>query len=289
MKKTTLLIPFFLLSAILASCVNFTPEPMTLDINKPDEQLDFCKDDPTKCLENTEPTFCEQYHGLSCCSSSQSDARCDAQNMPPNLTEWAKTCSKDFTSPWCPTYEMCISAEVSSTIYAACKAIIPYPTSPTYCGTRYQGSDPAKHNGLDVASNSGSLPTNDMPIYASWRGKVVKSWNDPVTVKDPKKGAGNLVVVEYKYDDIPAAQRPEWLKPGNSIYVRYAHLSDKDRIPLGEIEQGTIIGRVGSTGNSTGPHIHLETKSGTSDTYNTFDGIPMYHDPLDVFPGICVK
>jgi murein DD-endopeptidase MepM/ murein hydrolase activator NlpD len=47
----------------------------------------------------------------------------------------------------------------------------------------------------------------------------------------------------------------------------YAHLS---RIVLssGKVEPGTVIGRVGSTGNSTGPHLHLEIRPSGGDPVN---------------------
>lgn len=271
----------------LAGCISFTPEPMDLDIQSPSESLDFCEDNPNKCLENPAPTFCEQYYGIPCCTPGLSnDDQCNKE--APDPQELVKMCSKDPNNPWCPTYEVCKSAETPDMpIYAVCKVTIRYPTPPTRCGTKYQGPKP-KHSGLDIASNSKALPTNDIPINASWKGKVVQSLKDPETVKDSNKGLGNLVVVEYKYDDIPAAQRPTWLKSGESVYIRYSHLSDKDRISIGtDVEQGTMIGRVGSTGQSNGPHIHLETKSGPSNSYKTYDGIPTYHNPLDVFPGIC--
>ena len=45
------------------------------------------------------------------------------------------------------------------------------------------------------------------------------------------------------------------------VETRYAHLS-RLNVTVGQaVEQGDIIGFVGSTGNSTGPHVHYEVRS----------------------------
>ncbi len=51
----------------------------------------------------------------------------------------------------------------------------------------------------------------------------------------------------------------------------YGHLSEVFVQPGQRIEQGTVIGRVGSTGNSTGPHLHFETKVATADGWVAID------------------
>ena len=48
------------------------------------------------------------------------------------------------------------------------------------------------------------------------------------------------------------------LDHGNGVESRYAHLKKID-VKLGQrVEQGQVIGLVGSTGRSTGPHLHYE-------------------------------
>lgn len=70
-----------------------------------------------------------------------------------------------------------------------------------------------------------------------------------------------------------------WASMGNCIFVQhdkgmtlYMHLNDypSTYVSLGQtVSQGTTIGRVGTTGNSTGYHLHFGYKTGTNFTYNS--------------------
>ncbi len=99
-------------------------------------------------------------------------------------------------------------------------------------GTR---SDPftrsmAMHTGIDFRAPSGTL------VKATAAGKIVESGHTG--------GYGNMVEIDH----------------GNGISSRYAHLSVLD-VDVGEtVPKGAVIGRVGSTGRSTGPHLHYETR-----------------------------
>lgn len=83
------------------------------------------------------------------------------------------------------------------------------------------------HNGIDIAADTGD------GIPALWDGQVVYAgWYD---------GYGNTVILSH----------------GNTLYTLYGHCSQL-YVTVGEaVEAGQIIAAVGSTGLSTGPHLHL--------------------------------
>jgi murein DD-endopeptidase MepM/ murein hydrolase activator NlpD len=89
---------------------------------------------------------------------------------------------------------------------------------------------PAMHTGLDFRADPGE------PARATAAGVVTHAgWNG---------GYGRMVEVDH----------------GNGFATRYAHLSAID-VEVGQtIRIGQIVGRVGSTGRSTGPHLHYETR-----------------------------
>lgn len=90
----------------------------------------------------------------------------------------------------------------------------------------------AIHSGMDFKAPTGT------PVYATGPGKVVKaSWSG---------GYGRLVEIKH----------------AGNIITRYAHLS-RISVKVGDyVAAGKTIGRVGSTGRSTGPHLHYETRLG---------------------------
>ena len=91
------------------------------------------------------------------------------------------------------------------------------------------------HAGIDTPDKLGT------PVKASLPGKVTAAGFN-------NGGYGNLVDLE-SID-----------KEGRKVTQRFAHLSEV-LVKVGdEIEQGTVLGKVGSTGNSTGPHLHHEVR-----------------------------
>lgn len=89
---------------------------------------------------------------------------------------------------------------------------------------------PAMHTGLDFRAATGD------PVRVTANGKVVSAgWSG---------GYGRMVEVDH----------------GNGLSTRYGHLSEIN-VRIGEIVKiGQVVGLVGSTGRSTGPHLHYETR-----------------------------
>jgi len=82
-------------------------------------------------------------------------------------------------------------------------------------------------------------------LGAFWGTPVVAAFSGTVEVADVLDGYGVTVVLYH-------AQRNQ--------QTLYAHLSEIFVKPGEFIAQGTVLGRVGSTGNSTGPHLHFELR-----------------------------
>ena len=85
-----------------------------------------------------------------------------------------------------------------------------------------------KHQGVDFAAPKGT------PIYAAGDGVI--------EMKQRYKGYGKYIRIRH----------------ANGYKTAYAHMSKFNKTPGGRVKQGKIIGYVGSTGNSTGPHLHYE-------------------------------
>ncbi|MCL1912017.1 MAG: M23 family metallopeptidase [Leptospirales bacterium] len=99
------------------------------------------------------------------------------------------------------------------------------------------------HAGIDVPAAKGT------PVVAAMDGKVVSCAY--------AGGHGNSLLIAHK----------------NNFYTRYSHNSEIMVKPGEDVKKGQIIALAGSTGNSTGPHLHFEIR---------FNDIPL--NPLDFLP-----
>jgi murein DD-endopeptidase MepM/ murein hydrolase activator NlpD len=88
----------------------------------------------------------------------------------------------------------------------------------------------AMHTGLDIRGSTGD------PVHATANGTVENAgWSG---------GYGKMVEIDH----------------GNGFSTRYGHLSEIEVKVGQQIKIGQVIGRVGTTGRSTGPHLHYETR-----------------------------
>ena len=131
-----------------------------------------------------------------------------------------------------------------------------------YCGNIYEGAvgigsfiwptvattlsgydySPPIHNGIDIAGAEGNA------IFATDSGVVVfAGWS--------QYGFGNLIVLDH----------------GNGWQSAYAHLSAVGVVCGQSVGQGTVIGALGTTGNSTGPHLHFELLNAAYGKVNPWD------------------
>lgn len=86
------------------------------------------------------------------------------------------------------------------------------------------------HAGMDIDGERGDMviaPANGTIIKAEWQG-----------------GYGNMIEIDH----------------GNGLTTRYGHLSKIEVAVGAQIQRGQLIGLVGSTGRSTGPHLHYELR-----------------------------
>ncbi len=110
------------------------------------------------------------------------------------------------------------------------KGVAGYFINPVPTGRKTQGLHGAAKRGVDIGAPIGT------PIYASASGTVLiakTGWSG---------GYGNMVIVQHP----------------NGTRTLYAHMSKLGTKTGAKVSQGEVIGYVGSTGRSTGPHLHFE-------------------------------
>ncbi len=139
-----------------------------------------------------------------------------------------------------PFGAVAVTQEVAGSANPACAGVTqplprdwPYGSGcfgwPTY-GWLTQGHH-AAHRAIDIAAPLGT------PVTAADRGVVIRAgWNT--------QGYGNFVIVDHQIDYL----------------TLYAHLSQIFVQPGDVVASGALLGTVGSTGNSTGPHLHFEIR-----------------------------
>lgn len=93
------------------------------------------------------------------------------------------------------------------------------------------------HSGVDLAAGGGT------PIYSAADGVV--------EVQSDNTGYGMLTVIRHD----------------NGLVTYYCHQSKRHKREGDKVQAGDLIGEVGTTGNSTGPHLHFEVRTNYNDTH----------------------
>jgi murein DD-endopeptidase MepM/ murein hydrolase activator NlpD len=106
------------------------------------------------------------------------------------------------------------------------------------------------HNGLDIAISAGT------PIHAADSGEVIwAGWRTD--------GLGYCVMIDHH----------------NGLTTVYGHMIRQPAVYVGQyVSRGQVIGYIGSTGHSTGPHVHFMVKAGSGSSHD-------YRNPLAYLGG----
>jgi murein DD-endopeptidase MepM/ murein hydrolase activator NlpD len=118
-----------------------------------------------------------------------------------------------------------------------------WPTSSTWQSG--YGYTPGLHEAIDLGGSVGNA------IYAADDGVIVYSgWNN--------YGYGNVIVIDH----------------GTGWQTLYAHLDTRNYRCGDSVTQGTVIGTMGTSGNSTGAHLHFEMRSDIYGRVNPYNFLP---------------
>lgn len=125
----------------------------------------------------------------------------------------------------------------------------------------YYNKDGSPHSGVDI--NRG-VTEGVTQIVAVAAGKVIQS-NAKKNSAGQYTSYGEQIVIDHQ----------------NGLCTQYGHMYPNSRkVAVGDmVQQGQIIGILGNTGNSSGPHLHFEVRIGSNQIYNT-----NYTNPLNYLP-----
>ena len=139
------------------------------------------------------------------------------------VKDWVPNTTNPFTSP----LESLPLRNSIALVDSASRFVVPYQTK---VFSRFGIRRGRRHQGVDLPLKTGT------PVVAAFDGRVRASTYS--------KGYGNLVIIRHE----------------NGLETFYGHLSKRE-VEVGDwVRAGDEIGLGGSTGRSTGPHLHFETR-----------------------------
>lgn len=137
---------------------------------------------------------------------------------------------------------------------------MPFP-----CAQEWTGTTRSSHSPSVRAIDWNRVDDLGDPVVASAPGVVARA--DAASTR----GYGRHVVVDH----------------GSGESTVYAHLEDVHVVTGQRVDQGALLGTVGSTGNSTGPHLHYEQRQDGQDVEAWFGGVPFTYGSTQA-SGNCV-
>ncbi len=179
------------------------------------------------------------------------------------------TSSPDPLQLFFPTVIPAVGAEYRPPLYPTPWAISPFdhfyfaaPIAATYPGDpvwdyRYGGiyfGPDVIHSGIDLPAPRGAEVLAAGPGTVVWAGIGLYSGSS-YNLKDPY-GLAVAIRHDFGYKDQP-------------LYTVYAHMEDVDVIVGQWVNTGDVVGNVGDTGMTTGPHLHFEVRLGENDFWMT--------------------
>jgi murein DD-endopeptidase MepM/ murein hydrolase activator NlpD len=138
---------------------------------------------------------------------------------------------------------------------------------PGAVGSGFRTADRPAHNGVDIGASKGT------EIRAAASGRVLVSKCDP-----DRRGIRSCDV-----DGYPGKGGCGWfvdILHANQIITRYCHMVRKPQVNVNDmVEAGQVIGVVGSSGNSSGPHLHFEVHvKGDRSSRGAIDPVPFMRE-----------
>ncbi|MER7891881.1 M23 family metallopeptidase [Micromonospora sp. NPDC094482] len=130
-------------------------------------------------------------------------------------------------------------------------------------GSGFRTASRPGHNGVDIGAKKGT------PIHAAAAGRVLVSRCDP-------DNGGRL---SCNVDGYPGKGGCGWfvdILHAGGMVTRYCHMVTKPSVEVGQrVQAGDVIGEVGSSGNSSGPHLHFEVhQDGDRSSRGAIDPVP---------------
>ena len=140
-----------------------------------------------------------------------------------------------------------------------------------------------EHKGIDITAKSANYK-GKINIIASYDGVVEYAYNDISPKYDNYYGKSGATA-SWMHDGFGNSIKIRHSYKGQIIYTYYAHLTQDVRVKAGDkVVAGQVIATMGSSGNSTGTHLHFETRVGSSSRVYASKNNPLNYVSPNSYP-----